>query len=269
MFNIQIFWLSLIQGFTEFLPISSSGHLVLFAKYAGFQDQGQAIDIALHIGSIIAVVLYFWSTIKDMIISLFKNKFKPNFENTNIKLAYLIIIATIPAILIGGIMSFFGTEWTRSTKLVAWLLIIYSILLWYADTFFKTTKDLKDITIKDAILIGIAQTMAFLPGTSRSGVTITMGRLLGYNRKDIAKFSMLLSIPSILVAGIVSAYMLYKEGNIAQIILGYNAVVWSFFFSLIAIMFMMKWLQTKTFLPFVIYRIIVGIILLLDAYNIM
>ena len=179
------------------------------------------------------------------------------------------MIATIPAILIGGILSYFGTEWTRSTKLVGWLLIIYSLLLWYADTYFATSKDLKDITLKDAILIGVAQTMAFLPGTSRSGVTITMGRFLGYNRKDIAKFSMLLSIPSILAAGIVSAYMLYKEGNIAQIVLGYNAVVWSFFFSLIAIMFMMKWLQTKTFLPFVIYRIIVGIILLLDAYNIM
>ena len=269
MFNIQILWLSLIQGFTEFLPVSSSGHLVLFAKYSGFSDQGQAIDIALHIGSIIAVVLYFWSTIKEMLISLFKNKFIPNFKDTNIKLAYLIVIATIPAILIGGILSYFGTEWTRSTKLVGWLLIIYSLLLWYADTYFATSKDLKDITLKDAILIGIAQTMAFLPGTSRSGVTITMGRFLGYNRKDIAKFSMLLSIPSILAAGIVSAYMLYKEGNIAQIILGYNAVVWSFFFSLIAIMFMMKWLQNKTFIPFVWYRIGLGVLLLLDAYNIL
>lgn len=269
MFNIQIFWLSLIQGFTEFLPVSSSGHLVLFAKYSGFSDQGQAIDIALHIGSIIAVILYFWSTIKDMIVSLFKNKFKYTDENNGVKLAYLLVVATIPAILIGGILSYFGTEWTRTTKLIGWLLIIYSLLLWYADTYFKTTKELNQITLKDAILIGIAQTMAFLPGTSRSGITITMGRILGYNRKDIAKFSMLLSIPSILSAGIISAYMLYKEGNIAQIILGYNAVVWSFLFSLIAIMFMMKWLQTKTFLPFVVYRILVGILILLDAYNVL
>ena len=129
-------------------------------------------------------------------------------------------------------------------------------------------KELNKITLKDAILIGIAQTMAFLPGTSRSGITITMGRFLGYNRKDIAKFSMLLSIPSILSAGIISAYTLYKSGNISQIILGYNAIIWSFLFSLIAIMFMMKWLQAKTFLPFVWYRIFVGILLLLDAYNI-
>ena len=269
MFNIQVFWLSLIQGFTEFLPVSSSGHLVLFAKYGGFADQGQAIDIALHIGSLIAVVLYFWKTICDMVKSLWINKFKPNFEISGIKLAYFIIIATIPAVIIGGMLSYFGTEWTRSTKLIGWLLIVYSILLWYADTYFSTSKDLKLMTLKDAVLIGFAQSLAFLPGTSRSGVTITMGRFLGYNRSEVAKFSMLLSIPAILSAGILAGYILYQENNISQIIMGYQAVVWSFLFSFIAIMFMMKWLQTKTFFPFVIYRIILGILLLLDAYNIL
>ena len=176
MSNLNIFWLAFIQGFTEFLPVSSSGHLVLFAKYISSNDQGQAIDIALHIGSLIAVVLYFWNSIKKMLVALWQNKFKPNFQNKDVRLAYFIVIATIPAIIIGGALSYFGTSWTRNTKLIGYLLIIYSFLLWYADAKFKTNKNLEKMSLRDAILIGFAQTLAFLPGTSRSGVTITMGR---------------------------------------------------------------------------------------------
>ena len=268
MSNLNIFWLAFIQGFTEFLPVSSSGHLVLFAKYISSNDQGQAIDIALHIGSLIAVVLYFGNSIKKMLVALWQNKFKPNFQNKDVRLAYFIVIATIPAIIIGGALSYFGTSWTRNTKLIGYLLIIYSFLLWYADAKFKTNKNLEKMSLRDAILIGFAQTLAFLPGTSRSGVTITMGRFLGYNRSEVAKFSMLLSIPSILAAGILAMYSLYQANEIAQLIMGFQAIIWSFVFSFVAILFMMKWLRTKTFLPFIIYRIILGILLLLDAYSI-
>lgn len=269
MFNIQVFWLSLIQGFTEFLPVSSSGHLVLFAKYGGFADQGQAIDIALHIGSLIAVVLYFWKTICDMVKSLWINKFKPNFEISGIKLAYFIIIATIPAVIIGGMLSYFGTEWTRSTKLIGWLLIVYSILLWYADTYFSTSKDLKLMTLKDAMLIGFAQSLAFLPGTSRSGVTITMGRFLGYNRSEVAKFSMLLSIPAIVAAATLTGWEVWQQGNLKEIIWIFDGVIYSYLSSIIAIYVVMWWLKKSTFMPFVVYRIILGSILLLDSYGIM
>ena len=141
-------------------------------------------------------------------------------------------------------------------------------MLWYADTSFKTTKTLDMMVLKDAILIGFAQTLAFLPGTSRSGITITMGRFLGYNRSEVAKFSMLLSIPSILAAGILATYNLLQQDSIQQLILGGYAILWSFVFSFIAILFMMKWLRTKTFLPFIIYRIILGVLLLLDAYGV-
>ncbi len=265
---MRIFWLAFIQGFTEFLPVSSSGHLILFAKYSGLEDQGQAIDIALHLGSLIAVVLYFWKTIKEILLAFWENKLKPNFKDSNVRLGYFIIAATIPAIVIGGMLSYFGTSWTRNTKLIGYLLIFYSILLWYADTSFKTTKNLTTMTLKDAILIGFAQTLAFLPGTSRSGVTITMGRFLGYNRSEVAKFSMLLSIPSILAAGIVALISVLELGQTHQLILGGYAIIWSFAFSFIAILFMMKWLRTKTFFPFVIYRIILGLLLLLDAYGV-
>lgn len=268
MISMHIFWLAIIQGLTEFLPVSSSGHLILFAKFSSYGDQGQAIDIALHIGSLIAVVLYFWTSIKSMIIGLWKNKFMPNFENFGVRLAYYIIIATLPAIVIGGLFSYLGTEWTRNTKIIGWTLILYSLILWYADTKFSTAKTLKEMNLKDALLIGFVQCLAFIPGTSRSGVTITVGRILGFNRSEVAKFSMLLSIPSILAAGVVASYMLYKGAEFTRIALAYQAVIMSFVFSFLAIFLMMRWLRFATFLPFVIYRIILGIILLLNTYGI-
>lgn len=268
MISMHIFWLSLIQGLTEFLPVSSSGHLILFSKYTNYGDQGQVIDIALHIGSLIAVALYFWQTIKLMLIELFKNKFLPKFANVDVRIAYYLLFATLPAIIIGGILSYFGMEWVRSEKLIGWMLIIYGIILWYADTRFTTEKKLKDMHLFEAVIIGFAQCLAFIPGTSRSGVTITVGRIMGFNRSEIAKFSMLLSVPSILAAGMVAAYMLYQVAEVTRIEMAYQAVGWSFVFSFMAIWLMMKWLQTKTFLPFVLYRLGLGIFLLLDAYQI-
>ena len=267
MFSLQIFWLALIQGLTEFLPVSSSGHLILFSKFTHFEDQGQVIDIALHIGSLIAVVLYFWPTIKGMIVDLYKNKFLPKFKVENIRLAYFLAIATMPAIVIGGVLSFFGMEWVRSAKLIGWTLIIYAFILWYADRKFTSEKNLSQMKLSEALLVGFAQCLAFVPGTSRSGITITMGRLLGFNRSEIAKFSMLLSIPSIMAAGILAVYEILKSGEVERLTLAYQSVGLSFIFSFVAIWGMMKWLQTKTFIPFVIYRIILGSLLLANAYG--
>ena len=266
--DMQVFWLSLIQGLTEFLPVSSSGHLILFSKYMSFADQGQVIDIALHIGSLIAVVLYFWRIFKEMLVDLIKAKFMPNFEVNGVRLAYYIVCATIPAIVIGGALKYIGMDWVRSTKLIGWLLIIYSIVLWYADTKFSTEKTLKEMKLSDALWIGFAQCLAFLPGTSRSGVTITVVRFLGYNRSEVAKFSMLLSVPAILAAGILAMLEIYKGGEMSQIMMAYQAIGGSFIFSFLAIFLMMQWLRYATYLPFVIYRVILGIGLLLDAYNI-
>lgn len=268
MIDMHVFWLALIQGLTEFLPVSSSGHLILFAKYTSFADQGQTIDIALHIGSLIAVVLYFWQTVKNMLVQLWERKFLPDFKVEGVRLAYFLLFATVPAIVIGGTLKYVGMDWTRSTKLIGWMLIIYSAVLWVADTKFSTRKTLKDITLFDALCIGFAQCLAFLPGTSRSGVTITMGRFLGYNRSEIAKFSMLLSVPAIFAAGILALYEIYTGGELAQVIMAYQAVIWSFAFSFLAIFLMMQWLRHATYLPFVIYRIILGICLLLDAYGV-
>ena len=147
MIDMHIFWLALIQGLTEFLPVSSSGHLILFAKYTSFADQGQTIDIALHIGSLIAVVLYFWQTVKNMLVQLWEHKFLPDFKVEGVRLAYFLLFATVPAIVIGGTLKYVGMDWTRSTKLIGWMLIVYSAVLWVADTKFSTRKTLKDITL--------------------------------------------------------------------------------------------------------------------------
>ena len=268
MTDIQIIFLSILQGITEFLPVSSSGHLILFSKFTNFSDQGLAIDVALHIGSIIAVILYFAKDIWNMIIGLLKTKLIPNFKVCGNQLFYLLVIATIPALICGASLKYFGTDWLRNTKLIGWNILIYGILLWVIDSISITARKIKNLEWKDALLIGFAQCLALLPGTSRSGITITASRFLGMERREAAKFAMLLSIPTILAAGIIEGYELWQAGDIQEILYACDAVTYSFIFSLMAIYFLMMWLKRWSFLPFVIYRIVLGILVLLDAYSI-
>ena len=263
-----IILLSLLQGITEFLPVSSSGHLILFSKFTAFPDQGQAMDIALHIGSILAVIIYFAPTLREILQGLWKTKFLPNFKNEGCQLFYLLVAATLPVIVCGAALKYFGTDWLRNTKLIGWNILCYGILLWVVDWLSVTVRKIRNLEIKDALFIGLAQCLALLPGTSRSGITITMCRLLGMERREAAKFSMLLSIPAILAAGILAGYQLWQSGNMQQINDAYNAVGYSFIFSFAAIFVLMQWLKKWSFFPFVLYRVALGTILLLDAYGI-
>ena len=145
MSNIQIIFLSILQGITEFLPVSSSGHLILFSKFTTFSDQGLAIDVALHIGSIIAVILYFAKDIWNMFIGVLKTKLLPDFKVTGNQLFYLLVIATIPALFCGATLKYFGTEWLRNTKLIGWNILIYGILLWIIDTISITARKIKNL----------------------------------------------------------------------------------------------------------------------------
>ena len=268
MAQIQIIILSLIQGITEFLPVSSSGHLILFAKFGKFADQGVLMDVALHIGSIAAVIIYFAPLLWKMVCSLWKSKFLPHFQDDSNRLFYLLMAATIPALLFGGGLKIYGVEWLRNTKLIGWNILLYGILLGVIDKWALTVVKINNLHFKDALLIGFAQCLALLPGTSRSGVTITMARFLGMERREAATFSMLLAIPTILAAGIVSAYELWQNGDATLWVDAGAAVGYSFIFSLLAIFVMMQWLKKWSFMPFVIYRIALGTILLLDAYGI-
>lgn len=267
MTNLNILLLSLLQGLTEFLPVSSSGHLILFSKFTIFPDQGMALDVAMHVGSILAVMIYFSEDIWSMFKGLLKKWFIPDFKIPGNKLFWLIIIGSIPAMIAGFTLNKLGMEWLRSSKLIGWTILGYGILLYIADKIGMTIRKINHLSILDAILIGIAQCLALIPGTSRSGITVTMGRFLGMERREAAKFSMLLAIPTIIGAGLLVALQLYQQNNLKEIIFAIDGITYSFIFSIIAIYVIMYWLKKSTFLPFVIYRIALGSILLLDSYG--
>ena len=265
--NTHILLLSILQGLTEFLPVSSSGHLILFSKFTTFPDQGLALDVAVHVGSIIAVMIYFSETIWQVIRGMIKSKFLPDMKNQGNRLFWLIFVATLPAIVVGLLLKEHGMEEFRSTKLIGWTILSFGILLYIADKLGMTIRKVEHLGFLDAILIGCAQCLALIPGTSRSGITITTGRFLGMERKDAAKFSMLLSIPTIFGAGCLVGYELFQAGDMDTIIEAFDGITYSFIASILAIYIMMWWLKNFTFLPFVLYRIALGGYLLLDSYG--
>ncbi len=268
MSTIQIFYLSLLQGITEFLPVSSSGHLILLSKFTYFPDQGLALDVAVHVGSILAVMIYFSETIWEMIKGVWKTRFIPTFSNYGAQVFWLIVVGTIPAVIAGFALKSYGMEWLRDTRIIGWTILGYGLLLFIADRFSMTIREIKHMGVFDAVLIGCAQCLALIPGTSRSGITITMARFLGLERREAAKFSMLLSIPAIIAAATLTGFEVWQAGNIKEIGWMFDGVVFSYISSIIAIYVVMWWLKKSTFLPFVIYRIILGTILLLDSYQI-
>ena len=267
MTDLHLMLLSALQGLTEFLPVSSSGHLILFSKFTTFPDQGLAFDVAVHVGSIIAVMIYFSETIWEMLKGVAKTYFIPNFKNPGSKLAWLIVIGTIPAVIAGLFLVENGTDELRSARLIGWTMLSFGIVLFIADKIGMTIRKIEHLTALDAVLIGLAQCLALIPGTSRSGITITMGRFLGLERREAAKFAMLLSIPTIAGAGALVGWELYQQGNMAEIIYAMDGITYSFIASVLAIYIIMWWLKKSTFLPFVIYSLCLGSYLLLDSYG--
>ena len=264
---LQVILLSALQGITEFLPVSSSGHLILFAKLTSFSDQGLALDVAVHVGSILAVMIYFSEDIWNIIKGLFKTYFIPNLRNPWARIFWLIVIGTLPIVVAGFLLKNSGMEWLRNTKIIGWTILGYGILLYIADKIGMTIRKIDHLTLIDALLIGCAQCLALIPGTSRSGITVTMGRFLGMERREAAKFSMLLSIPAIIAAAFLVAFEMYQSNNLADVITMFDGITYSFIASIIAIYIVMWWLKKSTFLPFVVYRIFLGSFLLLDSYG--
>lgn len=267
MSNLHILLLSILQGLTEFLPVSSSGHLILFSKFTTFPDQGLDLDVAVHVGSIIAVMIYFSEYIYEMFIGLLKTYFIPSFRNKGAKLFWLIVIGTIPAVIAGLALKSYGMEWLRNPKIIGFTMFGFGIVLFIADKIGMTIRKIDHLGILDALLIGLAQCLALIPGTSRSGITITMGRFLGLERREAAKFAMLLSIPTIAAAGLLVGYELYQQDNLSMIVEAIDGITYSFIASIFAIYIIMWWLKKSTFLPFVIYRLILGSFLILDSYG--
>ncbi len=250
---IEIFILSVIQGITEFLPISSSSHLILTSMFLNFSSQSLSIDVSLHIGSFIAVLTYFYKEIL-------------NFLDNKI-LFFKIFIASVPIIIIGFLLVESELiEKIRNLEIIAWTTLIFGILLYFSDKF-KLKKNIKkNFTYRSAIFIGLFQILALIPGVSRSGIAITAARLLGFKRIDAAKISFLVSLPILGAVSFFGLKNLIIEENINFTISNLISVVLSFFFSLITIKYFLKFINKFSLNVFVYYRVLLGLILLILAY---
>ncbi len=253
--TIQALILGIIQGLTEFLPISSSGHLVFIPKLFGWSDQGLAFDAIIHLGTLWAVIIYFRKRLWG-VVTLKSSESR--------KLGGLILLSIIPAALI----AFFFADWleqnVRSTLVIGIGLIFWGIVLWLADSWGKKVQSLPDLNWQKALFIGCAQAIALLPGTSRSGITITAGLFSKLTKKAAAEFAFLMSVPIIFLAGFKKLYDLMTLGfgdlTLGILLIGFVSSALSGF---IAIWGLMKIIQKWSFKPFVVYRIIIGILILL------
>ena len=260
MFELQFILIGVIQGITEFLPISSSGHLVLVGQLSNWEDQGLFTDIAVHFGTLFAVIFY----LRKDIFYLFANVFQFKFIKDQI--IFKIILSTLPAILIGYFIYDYVSIYFRNIQLIAISSMLFAIILYLADRIQIQNKSWKKITYLEALLVGLFQVLAFIPGASRAGVTITGARFLGYDRLNAARFSMILSIPIILASMTLSLINVSKENyvdvNLSQ---SFTAAIVAFITALLSIIFLMKFIKTFNFNIFIIYRFLLGILLLLFA----
>lgn len=257
----EIIILAIIQGITEFLPISSSAHLLLPAELFGWMSQGLAFDVAVHVGSLVAVMIYFRQDIINMTVDWCKHGFTRQ-QTANSQLAWWVVIATLPIILIGfGIKSLIE-EHARTALVMAITTIFFGLLLWYADVKAKQRKTLANLKLPQVVIIGFAQVLALIPGTSRSGITMTAGLMLGLDRESAARFSFLLSIPAILGAGALATLDLLSAKEAVE----WDALLYGALFSFVSayacIYLFLNWISRIGMLPFVIYRLILGVILL-------
>ncbi|SFU16799.1 undecaprenyl-diphosphate phosphatase [Sedimentitalea nanhaiensis] len=263
---LHLFLVAVIQGITEFLPVSSSGHLILLPGLTGMDDQGQLIDVAVHVGTLGAVVLYFWSDVKTGLLGL-PRLLRGRADTPGARLALALIVATIPVILCGAILHFTGlSDALRSVAVIGWTMLIFGVVLYWADQTGSDTKPGSDWPLRDALIMGLWQAISLIPGTSRSGITITGARRLGYRREDAARLSMLMSIPTILASGILLGGEVAFDANTAAMRDSAIAAGLSFVAALVALTLMMRLLRSISFTPYVIYRIVLGIVLLIYAY---
>ncbi|RYU45698.1 undecaprenyl-diphosphate phosphatase [Aliivibrio finisterrensis] len=255
---LEAFFLALLQGFTEFLPISSSAHLILPSAVLGWPDQGLAFDVAVHVGTLAAVIIYFRKEVVSLLTAWVGSMVKKE-HNKESKLAWLIILSTIPAALCGLLFKDFIEVYLRSAWVIATTTIVFGLLLWWVDKNSELVKDEYEMTWKKALFLGIAQAMAMIPGTSRSGITITAALYLGFTREAAARFSFLMSIPIITLAGSYLGLKLAMSDISINFGLLSTGVVVSFISAYICIHFFLKLISSMGMTPFVIYRLLLGV----------
>lgn len=253
--------LAIIQGVTEFLPISSSAHLILPSQLFGWTDQGLAFDVAVHVGSLLAVVLYFHKKISLLIKHWALSIARREHEKTLAMQAWYVAIGTVPAVIAGLLLASYVENNLRSILVIAFTTTFFGLLLWLADAKSTQLRTLDSLRLKDAIYIGIAQAMALVPGTSRSGITMTLGLSLGFKRVDCAHFSFLLSIPIILAAGSLQTVELVQSPESFDLYALLFGTVLSFISAFACIALFLKWIERSSLMPFVVYRLVLGAVL--------
>ncbi len=258
---LHIITLALVQGFTEFLPVSSSAHLILVPILAGWEDQGLAFDVSVHVGTLTAILYYFRRELgpmaRDWLRSIQKRQHTPNS-----KLAWGVILGTLPVAVVGLLAKDIIEGQLRTPLVIAVTTILFGLLLWWADARGQRQRDEYQITLRDILLIGCAQALALIPGTSRSGITITAGLMLGLTRVGAARFSFLLSIPAILLPGALKTLDLIKDDMPVDWHALYMGALVSGIFAYFTVHLFIRLLDKLGMLPFVIYRLILGAVLL-------
>jgi undecaprenyl-diphosphatase len=263
----HLFVVAALQGLTEFLPVSSSGHLVLLPALTGIEDQGLAIDVAVHVGTLFAVILFFWNDVKVALEGTGR-LLLGKVDTQGAFLALCLLIATVPVVLAGLVVHLAGLENAmRSVAVIGWTMLGFGLVLYWADKTGTSQKTAGHWSMKDALVMGLAQVLALIPGTSRSGITITAARRLGYGREGAARLSMLMSIPTIIASGTILGIDVVKAANWSVARDGLIAAGFAFFAALLALSLMMRLLRSVSFTPYVIYRVILGLVLLVYAYS--
>ena len=258
--TLHIVWLALLQGLTEFLPVSSSAHLILVPALLGWEDQGLAFDVAVHLGTLIAVVAYFRRDIVTLFLA-WLGSMTGNGMRAEARLAWGVILGTIPAGLVGLLFKDAIEVHLRSPLVIAFTTVVFGLLLWYADRRSRLVRDETSLGWGDFLLIGGAQALALIPGTSRSGITITAGLLLGLTREAAARYSFLLSIPIIVLSGIgVSGDLLASTAPVDWTALVLGTVI-AAVAAFLCIYLFLAWINRIGMLPFVIYRLALGAVL--------
>lgn len=263
---LQIIILGIIQGLTEFLPVSSSGHLVLLPHFFNWPDQGNEMDVALHGGTLLAVLIYFYQDVKAMTLSTITyalNKASPKYLNSHVKLVGFLILSTIPAVIIGFILKRFGLDSLRNPYLIATTSLFFGVLLYLSDKFSKSMNKEENMTPLHAFIAGVFQVFAFLPGTSRSGACLTILRALQFERVEATRYAFLMSIPVITAAFMLTLFDIIKNGTHIFILDMIIATMVSFIVGYYTIAFFLNFMQRFSLIVFCIYRVVLGICLFL------
>lgn len=263
----NLFLLAVIQGITEFLPVSSSGHLILLPALTSFDDQGLVIDVAVHVGTLFAVIAYFW---RDVALAArgVPDLIRWKIDNQGAWLALCLAVATVPVVIVGLILKITGLiDMMRSIAVIGWMMILFGIVLYLADRFGRQQRTMANWGLRDAVILGLWQAVALIPGTSRSGACITGARALGYARHDAARISMLMSIPTIMASGTLLGLDVVGTMDTEAARNGAIAAALAFLSALAALTLMMRLLRSVSFTPYVIYRLGLGAILLWIAYT--